>query len=61
MSNRDKWARAYSDGPFEQYDVPAVVGKKTLSMGTKKSQPVQTREDRRSWKRRRKVRYRQSS
>jgi len=58
MGNRTKLDRAYGDGPFGVPDVPTKVGHK-FQAGVETGMPYPSgRADKRSWKRRRKTRWR---
>lgn len=58
MGNRDKLAKVFGEGSFGQADVPAAIGHRQLPRAKKDSPESGGREDRRSWKRRRKTRWR---
>ena len=58
MGNRDKLGKMFGEGAFGQADVPTMVGNGQLARTKKAGTEWPTREDRRSWKRRRKTRWR---
>jgi hypothetical protein len=58
MSNRDKLAKVFGEGAFGLADVPERLGHKQIARTKKDNPPGRTREDDRSWKRRRKTRWR---
>jgi hypothetical protein len=60
MGNRTKLDKAFGDGPFGLPDVPHTVGHKRQSW-LDHGGPFPTRPDKRSWKRRRKTRWRPKS
>lgn len=57
MSNRDKLEKVFGEGAFGLADVPARIGHRQLPRGKKSDRDLPTREDSRSWKRRRKTRW----
>ena len=58
MGNRDKLGKVFGEGAFGQTDVPTTIGNGQLARIKKADVGWPTREDRRSWKRRRKTRWR---
>jgi hypothetical protein len=58
MHHPDKLDRAYSEGAFGVPDVPKRIGHKHLAKATHQWTDFSGREDKRSWKRRRKTRWR---
>ena len=58
MGNRNKLGKAFGDGAFGVADVPTKMGHKLHAGIEWRGQPICRREDRRSWKRRRKNRWR---
>jgi hypothetical protein len=58
MGNRNKLARAFGEGAFGVPDVPVQVGHQREAGYEWRGLPIGGREDRRSWKRRRKTRWR---
>ena len=58
MRNRDKLGKVFGDGPFGVPDVPTKLGHRLQAGYEWRGDLVPGREDRRSWKRRRKTRWR---
>jgi hypothetical protein len=58
MGNRTKLDKAFGDGPFGLPDVPTKVGHKFQAWVEAGGLFHSTRPDKRSWKRRRKTRWR---
>lgn len=58
MGNRNKLAKAFGEGAFGVPDVPEKVGHKFQAWVEARDLHVCGREDKRSWKRRRKTRWR---
>lgn len=58
MSNRDKLSKHFSDGSFGVADVPVKIGHHFQAGVEERDRSHSSREDKRSWKRRRKTRWR---
>jgi len=58
MANRTKLDQLFGDGPFGLPDVPAKIGHKLQHWVEAPNLYSTTRPDKRSWKRRRKTRWR---
>ncbi|HJZ90631.1 MAG TPA: hypothetical protein VKE40_07130 [Gemmataceae bacterium] len=58
MGNRNKLAGAFGEGAFGLPDVPVKVGHRREAGYEWRGAPIGSREDRRSWKRRRKTKWR---
>jgi len=58
MGNRNKLDKAFGDGAFGVPDVPTKIGHKLQAGIEWRGALIVGREDRRSWKRRRKTRWR---
>lgn len=58
MGNRNKLAKQYTEGAFGIPDVPGKIGHKLQAWVEEKELFHSGREDKRSWKRRRKTRWR---
>jgi hypothetical protein len=58
MGNRNKLARAFGDGAFGVPDVPVQIGHQREAGYEWRGDLIVTRADRRSWKRRRKTKWR---
>ena len=58
MGNRNKLARVFGDGAFGVPDVPVKIGHQLQARVEDREPFFGGREDRRSWKRRRKTRWR---
>lgn len=58
MSNRDKLSKHFSEGAFGVADVPVKIGLKLQAKIEQRDRQHSRGEDKRSWKRRRKTRWR---
>jgi hypothetical protein len=58
MGNRDKLGKVFGEGAFGQTDVPTTIGNGQLARAKKALWAGTSRDDHRSWKRRRRTRWR---
>ena len=58
MGNRNKLAKAFGEGAFGMPDLPAQIGHKAQAGYEWRGEFGVTREERRSWKRHRKTKWR---
>jgi hypothetical protein len=58
MGNRNKLGKLFGERSFGVSDVPRKLGHKQQAGYEWRGDPIPAREDRRSWKRRRKTRWR---
>jgi len=58
MGNRNKLSKAFIEGAFGMPDVPAKIGHQREAGYEFRGSSIGSREDKRSWKRRRKTRWR---